>query len=181
MCRKGGGLPRNGGAGKASRYFGNEARSVNDDGRVARAQLWKGDKRRDQALAWTHAGASAQASSAAVAVEKSISGTDAGDSRQNARQQRRIESTDFLPVDPVTIPSDERDTQSDRPNDEDGVSMESVEQWVIRRTKEFNIMTREQPQSEDLWLQYADFQEEASRAVHGVGETVTSFLCSRLC
>lgn len=173
-CRRGGGQRRNGEAGKASRYFGNQARSVNGDGRLARVQLWRGDKRRDQALAWTHAGAPSQAS--ATAVEQSTSDNDVGKNRQNARHQRRIESTDFLPVDPVTIPLDEQATRSDRPNEEDGVFSESVEQWVIRRTKEFNVMTREQPHAEKLWLQYADFQEEAARAVHGGGEIVSSLL-----
>lgn len=182
MCRTGGGQRRKGGTGKASRYFGNEARSVDRDGRIARVQLWRGEKRRDQALAWTHAGAPSQAS--ATVGEQSISATDVGKNRQNVRHRNRIESTDFLPVDPVAIPSDEQATRSDQPNEEDGVFSESLEQSVIRRTKEFNVMTREEPHSENLWLQYADFQEEAARAVHDGGEAVRSLpsylVCSRL-
>ncbi|CAM9218115.1 unnamed protein product, partial [Choristocarpus tenellus] len=44
---------------------------------------------------------------------------------------------------------------------------ESLEQWVLRRTKEFNKETRSSPEVEDLWMDFADFQDEAVRIMHG--------------
>ncbi|CAN0520620.1 unnamed protein product, partial [Ectocarpus sp. 8 AP-2014] len=73
-------------------------------------------------------------------------------------------STDFLPVTPVVAPVDERAT-SGTAAEQDGVQ-ESLEQWVARKTKEFNRATRERPESDDIWLQYSDFQEDAVRALH---------------
>eukprot|EP00903_Cladosiphon_okamuranus_P019261 g17707.t2 len=37
------------------------------------------------------------------------------------------------------------------------------------RTKEFNVLTRENPDCEEVWLRFVDFQEEAVRALHGGG------------
>ncbi len=82
-------------------------------------------------------------------------------------------STDFLPVNPVTMPFHEHATQS--PSAEhDGVHTESPEQWVARRTKEFNMKTRAQPNCEDVWLRFADFQEEVVLALHGGGKEQSS-------
>lgn len=85
-----------------------------------------------------------------------------------AGHQQRT-STDFLPIDPV-LSLDEYATRSDPTAEYDGVDMENLEQWVARRTKEFNVMTREKPNCEDTWLQFVDFQEEAVRALHGGGK-----------
>ncbi|CAM9127226.1 unnamed protein product [Discosporangium mesarthrocarpum] len=46
-----------------------------------------------------------------------------------------------------------------------------MEQRVMRRTKYFNERTRESPMMEDLWLDYADFQEEAVKTMHGGSAT----------
>lgn len=81
-------------------------------------------------------------------------------------------STDFLPVDPV-LSLDENDMQRDRAAERDGVDTENLEQWVARRTKEFNVKTREHPNCDEIWLQFVDFQEEAVRALHGSGEKQT--------
>lgn len=148
------------------RYFGNQARSINDNAHLARLQLWKGHKRRDQAMLWKHASVATDASAAGLTP-------NVIDDQQNEHPARR-RSADFLPVDPVAVSPDGHAEQSDPTGKRDGVCMESLEQWVTRRTKEFNLMTRERPESEDVWLRFADFQEEAVRAVHGGGEDMTN-------
>ncbi|XP_073143744.1 uncharacterized protein [Henckelia pumila] len=40
---------------------------------------------------------------------------------------------------------------------------ESWEDEVLRKTKEFNTMTREHPQDESVWLAFAEFQDKVSR------------------
>jgi hypothetical protein len=42
---------------------------------------------------------------------------------------------------------------------------ETVEQWVVRRTRELNMATRERPHDPGLWLQLAAFQDEVSRVM----------------
>lgn len=159
---RGGRLPRNGGSGKAVRYFGKQARTVGDDGQISRMQLWKGQKRKDQALVWAHA--------SAASTEGSVQAKPNGHLGQRSESNGLRESPEFLPVDPTIMLQDAQNPASDdgqRDDDDSKVPMESLEQWVTRRTREFNRATREQPASEGLWLQYADFQEEAVRAVHG--------------
>lgn len=151
---------RNGGPWEAARYFGGQARSANSDGRQARVQLWKGDKRGDHALSWTQAVGS---------PEPSIEDGTMPTARRTGQKKQR-ESADFLPVDPVVVPPDENVTHRDSTAERDDGHTESLEQWVARKTKEFNLMTRERPNCEDTWLQFADFQEEAVRALHGSGE-----------
>lgn len=82
-------------------------------------------------------------------------------------------STDFLPVTPVVTPVDEHPTDG-KTAEQDGMHTESLEQWVARKTKEFNLATRERPESDDIWLQYADFQEDAVRALHGKKEAAAT-------
>lgn len=96
---------------------------------------------------------------------------------QGSESNRPRESPDFLPVDPTIVLHIQKPGSDDSQRDDNDskVPMESLEQWVTRRTKEFNRATREQPGSEDLWLQYADFQEEAVRAVHGSEWTIRQF------
>lgn len=40
---------------------------------------------------------------------------------------------------------------------------DTLEEYVLRRTKEFNAATRERPEELPLWLAFADFQLEAAR------------------
>ena len=40
---------------------------------------------------------------------------------------------------------------------------ESQDQFVLRHTKEFNIAVRERPHELQLWLDYAAYQDEATR------------------
>lgn len=95
-----------------------------------------------------------------------LAGREEGQSKERA-------SADFLPVNPVASPFDERATQSPSA-DHNGVHTESLEQWVARKTMEFNIMTRAQPNCEDAWLRFADFQEELVLALHGGGKEQSS-------
>lgn len=164
-------MPRDGGSANAARYFGSKARRASTDGHIARVHLWRGEKRRDQALLW--------ADEAERAVDSKPVGTvdAAGTSgyTRNAGGRRRRESPDFLPIDPTVMSPDEDDGHSapdaDEPGKDDGkVFVDSLEQRVVRRTKEFNRRTRERPKSEQVWLQFADFQDEAVRAIHGDGE-----------
>ncbi|CAM9829416.1 unnamed protein product, partial [Ectocarpus sp. 13 AM-2016] len=120
-----------------------------------RLQLWKGDKRRDHTLAWTHAVSS-----------HAFSGDGTMPTVGGMEHNKQRVSIDFLPVTPVVAPVDERATNGTTA-EQDGVHTESLEQWVARKTKEFNLATRERPESDDIWLQYADFQEDAVRALHG--------------
>lgn len=155
---------------KAARYFGKQATSANSDGHLARVQLWKGDKRNDHATKWANARALGEASAAEGTVPA------AGDDNRQAHQQQKA-GADFLPVDAVVVSGGKDAAWSDMAAEnaeQKGVYMESLEQWVTRRTKEFNVMTRERPDSEDVWLQFADFQEEAVRAVHGGGENLAT-------
>lgn len=39
---------------------------------------------------------------------------------------------------------------------------ESWEDEVLRKTKEFNVLTREHPQDESIWLAFADFQDKVA-------------------
>lgn len=96
-------------------------------------------------------------------------------SAESAEQKKQRTSTDFLPVDPV-LPTDGNAKRSDLTADYDGVDTENLEQWVTRRTKEFNVLTRENPNCEEIWLQFGDFQEEAVRALHGAGEKQAPWL-----
>lgn len=155
---------------KTARYFGRQAISANSDGNLARVQLWKGNKRKDHATKWTNARAVGEESTA----EGTVPAVD--DGNRQAHQQLKG-GADFLPVDAVVVSGGKDAAQRDmtaEDAEQEGVYMESLEQWVARRTKEFNVLTREQPDSEDIWLQFADFQEEAVRAVHGGGENLAT-------
>lgn len=154
---------------KAERYFGKQAISANSDGHLARVQLWKGDKRKDHATKWTNTLALRGTSTAEGAIPAV---GDREDTRQTQQQQKG--GTDFLPVDAVVMSAAAQSDMTENAEQE-GVHMESLERWVTRRTKEFNVITRERPGSEDLWLQFSDFQEEAVRAVHGGGENLIFF------
>lgn len=151
---------RNGGPCKAARYFGGHVRSINDDRQQARVQLWKGDKRRDHALGLTQA----------VSSPEHQTEDDTIPTAGQARHQPQGASADFLPVDPLVVSPDENASHSDPTTEREDECTESLEQWVARKTKEFNLTTRERPNCEDIWLQFADFQEEAVWALHGSGE-----------
>ncbi len=40
---------------------------------------------------------------------------------------------------------------------------ETVEQWVLRQTKELNLVARGSPRDVDAWLELAAFQDEVAR------------------
>ena len=155
---------------KTPRYFGRQATSANSDGNLARLQLWRGDKRKDHATKWANGRALAEGTAPA-----------GGDDIRQAHHQLKG-GADFLPVDAVVVSEGKHTAQSDLTAsnvEQEDVFMESLEQWVTRRTKEFNVMTRERPDSEDVWLQFADFQEDAVRAAHGGGENLTRIAGTR--
>lgn len=157
------------------RYFSRQATSANSDGNLARVQLWKGDKRKDHAAKWANGRALGEASTAEGTVPA------AGDDVRQMHEQLKG-GADFLPVDAVVVSEGKDTAQSDVTADsveQEDVYMESLEQWVTRRTKEFNVMTRERPDSEDVWLQFADFQEDAVRAAHGGGENLATIADTR--
>lgn len=147
---------------KVARYFGSHVRGASAIDHQERLQLWKGDKRRDHTLAWTHAVSS-----------RAFSGDGEAPTVGGMEHIKQRVSTDFLPVTPVVAPVDERATNGTTA-EQDGVQTESLEQWVARKTKEFNLATRERPESDDIWLQYADFQEDAVRALHGEKEAAAT-------
>ncbi|PWA64045.1 hypothetical protein CTI12_AA173800 [Artemisia annua] len=60
-------------------------------------------------------------------------------------------ATDFIPISEETV--------DDEPKDSSLVE-ESWEDEVLRKTKEFNKMTREQPHNEKFWLEFANFQDK---------------------
>ncbi|XP_075483295.1 LOW QUALITY PROTEIN: uncharacterized protein LOC142523397 [Primulina tabacum] len=64
--------------------------------------------------------------------------------------------TDFIPL------SSDEDSGS-APVLNVTVIEESWEDEVLRKTKEFNTMTREHPQDESVWLAFAEFQDKVSR------------------
>lgn len=52
---------------------------------------------------------------------------------------------------------------SNQDSDTDQEIGESELQYTMRRTKEFNIAVRTQPYELQLWLDYANFQDETHR------------------
>ncbi|CAM9862345.1 unnamed protein product, partial [Scytosiphon promiscuus] len=146
---------RNGGGKILARYFGGQTGNNNQ----AHIQLWKGDKRKDHALAWDRAVGPRQVSSPDEMMPSSV----------GTRQGAHRTSTDFLPVDAVVESLDgDAKRQDDAVTHGEDACTESLEQWVARKTKEFNLQTRERPHSDEIWLEFADFQAEAVRALHGV-------------
>lgn len=57
-------------------------------------------------------------------------------------------------------------TQVSAEQDEEG---ETIEEYMLRRTKEFSTKTREDPYEEQLWLDYAAFQDECSKLLSRKG------------
>lgn len=146
---------------KDARYFGVQARKLNDGVGIPRLQLAKGDKRKDHALLWASVGAS-------LDKEQRVPGASA--EAQRVGQKVTRPATDFLPIDPYVEGEDgyQRTHSSALGGEAEGLHpMETLEECITRRTKEFNQLTREHPDSVQLWLQYADFQQHAVRALHG--------------
>ena len=169
------------------RYFSRQARGLISDERVARVQLWRGIKRQRHRSALetntadagcgkgtpTDGGSSSMSPSAILPLQ----GNHDLSARSRSRSQEQSPGADFLPVDPtvMAISPSNGDTGTLGGGDpahtlDVGAPTESLEQWVTRRTKEFNRLTRKQPKSENLWLKFADFQEEAVRALQGGGD-----------
>lgn len=59
--------------------------------------------------------------------------------------------TDFVPLSDELTSSNGQDSS---------LVEESWEDEVLRKTKEFNIMTREHPYNEKFWLEFANFQDK---------------------
>ncbi|KAK9049380.1 hypothetical protein SSX86_031651 [Deinandra increscens subsp. villosa] len=62
-------------------------------------------------------------------------------------------ATDFIPL------SDEKTLIDSQPENSSLVE-ESWEDEVLRKTKDFNKMTREQPYNDKIWLEFAEFQDK---------------------
>ncbi|KAJ9542452.1 hypothetical protein OSB04_028958 [Centaurea solstitialis] len=58
------------------------------------------------------------------------------------------------------IPLPDEPTSSDGQQRDPSLVEESWEDEVLRKTKEFNRMTREQPYNEKIWLEFANFQDK---------------------
>lgn len=58
------------------------------------------------------------------------------------------------------IPLPDEPTSSDGQPRDSSLVEESWEDEVLRKTKEFNRMTREQPYNEKIWLEFANFQDK---------------------
>ncbi|KAL3135501.1 hypothetical protein ABBQ38_005981 [Trebouxia sp. C0009 RCD-2024] len=71
-----------------------------------------------------------------------------------------------LPL-PGFIPLAESESQGQTGDDEEEEPGESQDQYVMRRTKEFNIAVRERPHDLQLWLDYAAFQDGTSSGSRG--------------
>lgn len=57
----------------------------------------------------------------------------------------------------VAVQQPKGDEDSDAEQQDMG---ESQDQYMVRRTKEFNIAVRTRPYELQLWLDYADFQDD---------------------
>jgi hypothetical protein len=66
------------------------------------------------------------------------------------KRDNAILPEDFIPVEASSIPAESTTTQHELE--------ESWEDEILRRTKEFNKMTRESPHDEKIWLAFAQFQ-----------------------
>ncbi|KAJ0463082.1 putative siRNA-mediated silencing protein NRDE-2 [Helianthus annuus] len=62
-------------------------------------------------------------------------------------------ATDFIPLSDETASIDGQSTNS-------SIVEESWEDEVLRKTKHFNKMTREQPYNDKIWLEFAEFQDK---------------------
>ncbi|KAI7730655.1 hypothetical protein M8C21_001008 [Ambrosia artemisiifolia] len=62
-------------------------------------------------------------------------------------------TTDFIPLSDDTTSTDGQPTNS-------SVVEESWEDEVLRKTKDFNKVTREQPYNDKIWLEFAEFQDK---------------------
>ncbi|DBB01993.1 TPA: hypothetical protein ACH3X1_000578 [Trebouxia sp. C0004] len=74
-----------------------------------------------------------------------------------------------LPL-PVFIPLEQASKQPQHAwasNDEEEGLGESQDEYILRRTREFNVAVRERSHDLQLWLDYAAFQDETTRAVRG--------------
>ena len=68
----------------------------------------------------------------------------------------------FRIIVPQKFPEIESDDFVALPDVEASVVEESWEDEVLRKTREFNKMTRERPQDEKVWLEFAEFQDKVA-------------------
>lgn len=66
---------------------------------------------------------------------------------------------DFIPISDIKVSDEGFDTNSDS---EKSVLVESWDDEVLRKTREFNQLTREHPHDEKNWLAFADFQDKVA-------------------
>jgi hypothetical protein len=62
-----------------------------------------------------------------------------------------------LPVEPGLLDADTIAVARSEADAEDAAG-ESVDEYILRRTKEYNVSTRERPYELNVWLQFAAFQ-----------------------
>lgn len=70
------------------------------------------------------------------------------------RDRIAVQPEDFIPVDTSSLPAKSTTVQQELE--------ESWEDEILRRTKEFNKMTRECPHDEKIWLAFAQFQDKVA-------------------
>ncbi|DBA66769.1 TPA: hypothetical protein ACH3X2_001915 [Trebouxia sp. C0005] len=70
----------------------------------------------------------------------------------------------FIPLEPASK-QPQHAWASDE--EEEGAPGESQDEYILRRTKEFNIAVRERSHDLQLWLDYAAFQDETTRSGRG--------------
>jgi hypothetical protein len=50
---------------------------------------------------------------------------------------------------------------------------ETIEQWALRLTAQWNEQLRKQPENVDLWLQFVDFQDEVTHFSYFIANVVS--------
>lgn len=69
-----------------------------------------------------------------------------------------------LPVEPGLLDADSIAVGRSEA-DAEGAAGESVDEYILRRTKEYNVSTRERPHDLTVWLQFAAFQVKKNPTV----------------
>jgi len=82
--------------------------------------------------------------------------------RTHQQQEQKIEKEDLEKEE-----EEEEDKVSEEKADQATDKEESKEDYVIRKTREYNVSLREQPHNVTLWLEFAEFQEEAITTASG--------------
>eukprot|EP00250_Pteridium_aquilinum_P014193 c21834_g1_i2 orf=187-3744(-) len=78
-------------------------------------------------------------------------------SNPRGRKYNSLPSSDFVSLEDL-------DAQEEKSEASYTLQEESWDDYVIRKTKEYNQRTRERPQDESLWIAFANFQDELIKA-----------------